>query len=273
LKERGRQDWQCQPIEPETRQLRFHVKHPCENSEREMREWAALLSVGLDSMGVEMSMEPVAVAVTYLSGVLEVNRRINLTRVTEAKAAVRLHLLDSLAAALELKAAPPGEALDLGSGGGFPGVPLAIQSGRRFVLLDSVGKKSRAVQEVLDGCSEGILAETVTARAEELAALSPGRFSAVVARAVAALPSLVELAAPLLKSGGHLIVLKGQPSDAELASGLAVAGITGMREVSRRAFSLPGGSETRTILAYAKVGEAKMLLPRRMGLAQHQPLA
>lgn len=251
---------------------RFHVKHSCLNSDREAHELAALLSAGLDGLGVEMSADRVLRAVAYLIDILEVNQRINLTKVTDAKAAVRLHLLDSLAAAPELTAAPVGEVLDLGSGGGFPGVPLAILSGRRFVLLDSIGKKSAAVQEVLDCCPGRVLARTATARAEVMAVSSPGRFSAVVARAVSPLPSLVELAAPLLKRGGHLIVLKGRPSEVELASGLAVAGIAGMREVSRRAFSLPGGGEARTILTYAKVGEAKVLLPRRVGLAQHQPL-
>jgi 16S rRNA (guanine527-N7)-methyltransferase len=209
----------------------------------------------------------------YLEQLLHVNETLNLTRITDPAQAERLHLIDSLAAEGELAASPAGSVLDLGSGGGFPGVPLAIVSGRDFVLLDSVGKKARAVAGILAGKDFASLRiDSIAARAEEYARDHRAGYSAVVARAVAPLPSLVELASPLLRVGGRLICLKGCPEVSERASGACAARLAGMREVSYREFVLPEGNEMRTVIAYERAGASRTSLPRRTGLAQHDPL-
>jgi 16S rRNA (guanine527-N7)-methyltransferase len=203
---------------------------------------------------------------------LEVNQVINLTRITQRESAVRMHLLDALMALPELLEAAEGPILDLGSGGGIPGVPLAFATGRETVLLDSVSKKGRAVQGILKSEFPDSRISVSPERAEEHARTCAGRYAAVVARAVAPLPSLVELAAPLLLSGGTLIALKGVPDADELASGRRVAELTGMYEAGVRRTTLPGGEERRTIVSYTKSGASKVRLPRRSGLAQHSPL-
>jgi len=225
-----------------------------------------------DELGVHLDEHEARQIIRYIVAILDANRQTNLTRIVEPAQAARLHGLDSLAAAIELDLAPQGRILDLGSGGGFPGVPLAIQSGRQTTLLDSVRKKMVAVQEAVESTGLGELVHTVVGRAEEHAREHHGEYSAVLARAVAPLGALVELAAPLLRRGGVFIAMKGAPTPEELASGRGVAEVVGLEEVSVRAFTLPEGGETRSIVAYGWVRESKIRLPRRVGLAQHQPL-
>jgi 16S rRNA (guanine527-N7)-methyltransferase len=181
------------------------------------------------------------------------------------------HVLDSLSCVPEVCAATEGEMADLGSGGGFPGIPLAIATGRSVVLVESVKKKAAFLEEVLEDVRIAGRVEPV--RAEELALRQPGRFTVVTARAVSALPALVELAAPLLKQGGRLICLKGDPRAEELESGARAAEICGLRAVSARRVEVPMTDALRTIVVYERTGRPKVRLPRRPGMAQRQPLA
>ena len=226
----------------------------------------------LGTLGVAMPSEMSERSVDFLMTILRLNTTLNLTRITDPTTAVRLHLADSLSAYPEVSAAPRGRLLDVGTGGGFPGAPLAIATGRSATLLDSVGKKAAATECALRECHvEGVSA--LGGRAEALALEKPATFAVVVARAVAPLPSLVELAAPLLVEGGRLVALKGSPSDDEIDSGDKVAALVGLRRDGMRSLTLPGGDERRTIVWYVKEGPGSVALPRRVGQAQHNPLA
>jgi 16S rRNA (guanine527-N7)-methyltransferase len=228
----------------------------------------------LDELGIVATQAQQEWMLQYLFGLLDANTRVNLTSITDPEDAIRLHLADSLAALPELLTAPAGRVLDMGSGGGFPGVPLAAVSGREFVLLDSVAKKVTAVASVLGALpTPGATIVVSPERAEEIAGTQGAGFAAVVARALAPLPSLVELAAPLLIDGGLLIALKGSPEPAEYLSGLAAGELAGMAELTRRELTLPHGGEARTIVVYRKTGRPQLTLPRRTGLAQNSPLA
>jgi 16S rRNA (guanine527-N7)-methyltransferase len=223
-------------------------------------------------IGISLEVSDAKILVAHLDELLTANERLNLTRITSPEAALRLHTLDSITALPELLNAPEGDLLDVGTGGGMPGLPLMIAGHRSGTLIDSVGKKARAVQDIVTTLSLDSRVEVVGSRAEDLAVQRPGAFAAVVARAVAGLPSLLELASPLLRQSGLLIALKGQPTDAELSSALVVAGRVGMVFVSSRSLELPGGGEHRTILVYGKAGKPSLQLPRRVGLAQSSPL-
>jgi len=243
------------------------VKHDHEDLE-------ALLHEEIASLGPTLRVphESLTIMIDYLVRILDENERVNLTAIREPASAVRQHVADSLSALPELVAAPEGSVVDIGSGGGFPGVPLALATGRRTVLLDSVGRKAKAVNSVLGAMGAVTCAlEVVTARAEDYAATSPHLAAVVVARAVAPLPALVELAAPLLKPAGVLIAMKGQPTREEVAAGDRAAAIVGLRQISDRSFEL-GGGESRRILTYERVGDSTVPLPRRVGLAQNSPL-
>ena len=224
-------------------------------------------------LGVGLSPAQSDAVIGYLLAIVEANKTINLTSISDLEHAIHLHAVDSLAVCPEVSSAPPGALLDLGAGAGFPGVPLALESGRPVVLLDSVKKKMAAVGAVLNDLALSQQIKVVGARAETHAIDSPGFYSVVVCRAVSPLACLVELAAPLLAVGGRLIAMKGAPCGEELAAGRTVAALVGLREVSVRRFTLPHGGESRTAVCYMRVGESQVHLPRRVGLAQHQPLA
>lgn len=113
----------------------------------------------------------------YLELILEVNKGINLTRIDSLEQARILHIEDSLSALTELSAAPEGLYGDLGSGGGFPGIPLAIASGRQTVLVDSVQKKMRALESVIAELGLSDQVSTYAGRIEDLSIERKAEFS------------------------------------------------------------------------------------------------
>lgn len=227
----------------------------------------------MDAIGLDLSEDVRDQAVDHLLWLLETNQRINLTAVTGVEDGLRLHVVDSLAVLPELLQAPAGPVLDIGTGGGFPGIPLAIASGRPFTLLDSVSKKAAVLREYVDSVDKLGTYAVLGVRSEELARQVPRSFAVVVARAVSGLASLLELSAPLLRIGGHLIAMKGAPSDEEVCSGQRAAELLRFRPVSSRSYTLPEKNEARTVFVFEKTGESTLNLPRREGLAQRKPLA
>lgn len=221
-------------------------------------------------MGASLSPEGADRILLHLTLLEAANARFNLTAIP-AQDWVWAHVMDSLSCLPELIVAPAGTCADLGSGGGFPGVPLAIAADREFVLVESVKKKAAFLEEVR--AATGIAGRVAPVRAEELAASEPQGFAVVTARALSALPSLVELAAPLLEPGGRLICLKADVQAKELGSGEQAASISGMRPFSSRVVRVPLTDAKRTIVVYERVGQPRVRLPRRSGMAQRQPLA
>lgn len=208
----------------------------------------------------------------YLDELLVVNESINLTRIIDDEQSKLLHIEDSLAGLPELMEAPEGLYGDLGTGGGFPGVPLAIMSGRRTVLVDSVKKKIKAVQGILDSMDVGLPIETYAGRIEDLSLERPQEFAVLTARALTALPSLLELASPLLMDKGHLICYKAPLKD-ELERALSIQDKLGLKLIKIREFLLSDNETSRCILVFKKIHKPQVKLPRRVGLAQKSPLA
>ncbi len=208
----------------------------------------------------------------YLDLILEANKTTNLTRITSRDEALVLHIEDSLVGLEEVSEAPEGLYGDLGSGGGFPGVPLALATGRETVLVDSVKKKMAIVQQAVNQLGLGRQITTCSDRIEDLALDRPGSFSVLTARALSRLVALLELSSPLLVKGGRLVCYKAQLSDEEMQEALAVEDRLGMRLVSQRETMLSDGETRRTIVVFEKVGKAKLKLPRRIGAAQKTPL-
>ncbi len=209
----------------------------------------------------------------YLSAILEANERVNLTRITDHDQATLLHLEDSLVALPEMEIAPPGRYADLGSGGGFPGVPLALATGRETLLVDSVQKKMRVVSEVLEQLGLDGQIKTYGGRIEDLALEQPKAFAVVTARALSSLPSLLELASPLLEKDGLLVCFKAPVSSDEARAASIVAPLVGMELHGQRELVLSDGQTRRMILTYRKVRKPALKLPRRVGLAQKKPLS
>jgi len=184
---------------------RDHEGAPGRRLERE-------LAVGLDRLGCPAGGNAVARLAKLLLELERWNRRINLTSVRDPRDMVALHVLDSLAA---LPLVHGSRVLDAGTGGGFPGLPLAIVApDRAFTLVDASGKKSSFVRHMIGELELGN-AVAVKARVEDYR--PEPRFDTVIARAFAPLPRLVELAGHLVADGGVLLALKGKYPADELA--------------------------------------------------------
>ncbi len=180
------------------------------------------LTAGGDALGLKLSEAQVRSLLTYLAAVLERNERVNVTSVRDPLEAVTRHLLDSLSIVPiwhDLYGPrPPKRVLDLGTGGGFPGAPLAIAWPRsRVLMIDGTGKKVRIVNESLE-IADVPNAQALQCRGADLPKARPNSrrgFELCVARAVGrAGPLLAELA-PLVAHGGRILLMKGPnpPSD------------------------------------------------------------
>ena len=208
----------------------------------------------------------------YLGLILEANKTINLTRIESLDQARILHIEDSLSALPEINSAPQGLYGDLGTGGGFPGVPVAIKTGRNAILVDSVKKKAAVIEKAVSELSLSNQIKVYPGRIEDLTLEKKSSFAVLSARALSQLPSLLELSSPLLIKGGRLVCYKARLSDDELNHAKSLEGALGMKLASIRSFILSDGETHRTIVTFEKVSKAKIKLPRRVGLAQKSPL-
>lgn len=196
----------------------------------------------------------------------------SLSSVTDPELGTGVHLLDSLSGTVLEELEDPESVVDIGSGAGFPGIPLAVARPRsRFDLIDSVGRKVEFIQRVIErlGLSN---VRAIKVRSEEWAA-SEGRdsYAVATARAVAPLAVLAELASPLLAEGGSLIAWKGARETEDEKALETVGEKLGMgldRVVSVRPFP---ESRERHLYVVRKTGPTPERLPRRPGMARKRP--
>ena len=210
----------------------------------------------------------------HLDLVIEANKSVNLTRITSVRDGINLHIVDSLlyiAADLSMRESR-GRLLDIGTGAGYPGIPIDICSSVNVTLIDSVGKKVRVLQSFVNELGLDSKSECIKSRAEELAQQRSGSFEYVTARAVAQLSTLIEYATPFLIKSGKAVFSKGRMSDDEIEQAQVTAKICGMKLVSRETFELPEESGHRELLTYVRERDSKVNLPRRNGLAKSEPL-
>jgi len=205
----------------------------------------------------------------FLDLLFEANTRMNLTRIADREQAWSRHVLDSLSLLPFLEASHASNMLDLGAGGGFPGMPLAIaRPALPVTLLEATGKKARFLAETAT-----ILGlENVTVLSERAETLgSPdggGRFAwdVVTARAVGPLRVLLELALPLVAEGGYLLAIKGERAAEEIeAAAAALATLKASVETTHRT---PSG----TIVVVRRDGPMPRMYPRRPGEPSHAPI-
>jgi 16S rRNA (guanine527-N7)-methyltransferase len=196
------------------------------------------------------------------------------TTVRDPRSAVDQHIADSLSG-LEVEALRSARRVaDLGSGAGFPGLPLAIALPEASVdLVESTRRKCEVIERL--AAAAGVRnARAVPLRAEELAA-GEGRdaYDVVTARALAPLAVLVEYAAPLLRDGGVLVAWKGSPDPEEQLAGDAGAEIVGLRSEEVRNVRPFEGTLNLNLYLYSKVRSTPNHFPRRPGAAAKRPLA
>ena len=207
----------------------------------------------------------------HLRLAIEANRRVNLTRIDSFEEGKILHIEDSLSGLKYLDEAPDGLYGDIGSGGGFPGLTLAIATGRKTVLIDSRKKKMDEMEKIIQTIGLSDQVETYAGRAELLARKQTESFAVMTARALSQLSVILELASPLLEQDGVLICYKAQLQEAELADARRVQPLVGMNLEKDEGFLL-NGEYQRRILTFRKQGKPRIKLPRLEGQAQKHPL-
>ena len=228
-----------------------------------------ILRAGLAELGLDGSKaEPLE---AFARAVLEKNKVMNLTAITDEADFARLHLLDS-AALLNVADFSGRRAVDVGTGAGFPGVPLRILCPDvRMTLLDSTGKRVDFLRETCAALGLGNV-DCVHARAEEFAAEHRESFDLAVSRAVAALPVLCELCLPLVKVGGQFLAMKSARSDGELEGAMDAIAALGGRLADAVDYAIPGSDVTHRVIVIDKVDRTPPRYPRAFGKIKKAPL-
>ena len=226
------------------------------------------LTAGLPELGLTLAPEKCSQLCAFGEAVVEQNKVMNLTAITEPKQVARLHLLDSLTVLTALDLAGK-KVIDVGCGAGFPGVPLKIACPEMdLTLLDSLGKRMTWLETVLP--TLGVDAKCVTARAEEFVTTCRERYDVATSRAVARLNILLELTAPYVKVGGKVLAMKGTAAQEELEEAKNAISRLGLKLEEVKEFPMDGTAHT--VIVLQKVKPTPPQYPRRYAKIKQQPL-
>jgi len=227
-----------------------------------------------DMVGVRLGTTQIAAMEWYERELLAWNARFNLTAVRDSNGVQVKHFLDSLTCILALRDSPVNRVIDVGTGAGFPGLPLKIACPSiQLTLVESVGKKAEFCRHVartlaLDGV------EVVQERAEALGQTKAYReqYDWALARAVAAMPVLAEFLLPLVRVGGRALAMKGESGPAEAQSAEQAMRVLGGHLRQIVPVHLPGVVEERYLVVVDKVAATPANYPRRVGVPAKRPL-
>ena len=234
-----------------------------------MRSTEALLQQGLQTLGLDGSKS--GQLLTFAERLLEKNQVMNLTAITDPVDVAQLHLLDC-AAVLTLADLKGKRVVDVGTGAGFPGMPLQIlEPSAKLTLLDSLNKRIGFLQEV---CNELNLRQTrcVHGRAEEYARDHREAFDFATSRAVAALNILCELALPMVKVGGAFLAMKSVDCDEELRQAKSAIAQLGGNVESVQDYTFPGTDIRHRLVVIRKVKPTPAAFPRAFARIKKNPL-
>ena len=220
---------------------------------------------------LELSADGIPSLLRYAALLEEKNKVMNLTAITDPNEVARLHFLDS-AALLKVLDFRDKTVVDVGTGAGFPGLPIRIlEPSARVTLLDSLGKRVTFLQEVCDdlGLSD---VTCVHARAEEFAGKHRESFDVAVSRAVASLPLLAVLCLPLVKTGGIFLAMKSVDSGEEVNAAEKAIEILGGRLTDVRDYAIPGTAVSHRAVLIEKVRPTPLKYPRPFTKIKKSPL-
>ena len=230
---------------------------------------------GLEQLGLDPRDEQILAAFeSYRQGLLDWNSRINLTAITDSQDVLLKHFLDSLSL-LKVYTNPEARLLDIGSGAGFPGLPLKIVRPQWHVtLLEATGKKTLFLRHMVEALQLRDV-EIIHGRAEELAHKREYRamFDIVTARAVSALPTLLEYCAPYCQVGGVIVLPKKGDLTEELQQAKHAAAHVGTKLKADIAVDLPGLADGRRLLVWEQQKPCPLRYPRSGSAMAKKPLA
>jgi len=211
---------------------------------------------------------------TYEKELLDWNQKFNLTAIRDTESIRTKHFLDSFSCVLALKASAPNHLIDVGTGAGFPGIPLKIlYPNLKLTLVESVGKKAMFCQHLVSVLGLEHV-EVVQARAEDLGQYSQHRekYEWAVARAVANLNVLSEYLLPLVKVGGRMLTQKGESGPAEAQSAEKAMELLGGKLKQLIPVHLPGVADDRYLVVVDKIAATPPKYPRKPGVPGKMPL-
>lgn len=237
-----------------------------------MNAAAESLKTHAENYGIPLSAAQIAAFDRYAGLLTEWNEKVNLTAVTDPEGIAQKHFLDSLLLLKYTEIPERARVIDIGTGAGFPGVPLLIlRPDLRMTLLDGLNKRLVFLEELLKEL--GLSAELIHARAEEAARQAAYRqqFDFAAARAVAAMPALCEYCLPFLKLGGVFAAMKGPDAAAELASSKRAVALLGCEPLRPVSYSLPAG-DGRSLLLFRRVKPLSDAYPRHGSKIAKSPL-
>lgn len=203
----------------------------------------------------------------YMDYLLEVNSHTNLTAITDPREIEIKHFKDSLTVLDYIKEGY--KVLDIGAGAGFPGIPLRIEKEIDLTLIDSVNKKVKFMNEVIEKL-ELENARAIHVRAEDFAKEQREKYDVVVSRAVANMRTLSEYCLPFLKVGGLFIALKGPKAMEELADAKNAIEILGGKVIKTESIDLSGNDRVNIVVQ--KIKKTKNKYPRGKNLPKKSPL-
>lgn len=231
---------------------------------------------GASRLGIKLDAGQIDKFETYYHELVSWNKKLNLTAITDYGEVQIKHFLDSLTVALALteeELARPGFSLiDIGSGAGFPGIPLKLfLTPARLVLVESRAKKAAFLHHIVERLELGQV-EVVVGRAEEIAHLPQFReqFALSVSRAVASLPALVELALPFCRIGGKFVAQKKGEIDEEVTQAGKAVDVLGGRLSQVKKIEL--GGDERYLVIIDKTRPTPEKYPRRPSIPQRRPI-
>lgn len=233
-----------------------------------------LLEKGIQELGLEAGKGQLEKFILYKNLLKEWNEKINITAIVDDEEIISKHFLDSLTI-LGLDYFEGNKRLiDIGTGGGFPGLPMKIlRNNLDITLLDSLNKRIRFLNEVIESLGlNGINA--LHGRAEEEARREDHRemYDLAVSRAVASLNTLSEYCLPFVKVGGYFISMKGPDVDEELKEGRRAIQILGARILDKKLISIPNTDIVHSLIIIEKIRQTPTKYPRAGGKPRKNPL-
>jgi 16S rRNA (guanine527-N7)-methyltransferase len=223
---------------------------------------------------VHLTARQVMGLINYERELMEWNQKFNLTAIRDSESIRTKHFLDSYSCVLAWKASPPLRLVDIGTGAGFPGIPLKIiYPNTHVTLVESVGQKAMFCQHIIRVLGlKGI--EVIQSRAEDFGQKPEHResYDWAVARAVANLNVLSEYLLPLLKVGGHMLAQKGEGAHMEAHAAEKVMKLLGGKLKQLIPVHLPGIADDRYLVVVDKVAATPKNYPRKAGIPAKTPL-
>ena len=225
-------------------------------------------------MGIQLSSRQLRALELYERELLHWNEHINLTAIREPEQIRIKHFLDSLTCLMVMREAPPARIVDVGTGAGFPGLPLKIiYPAMQLTLVESVGKKAEFCRHVIQKLGlEGV--QVIQERVEVLGHLPEHRqqYDWALARAVAVMNVLVEYLLPLVRVGGAALAMKGESAPAEMHVAEHATRLLGGHLRKLIPITLPGVVEDRFLVVIDKVAATPHTYPRRVGVPSRHPI-